>query len=225
MSIPMPNLGLIWIVFGLTMAGCDAPVKPILEPDGRYCSPGLLKAVMAGDVSQIHWLASNGVEVNCARRADEFLTTPLILAVRSNHAEAVKELLAMGADVFFNEGVPLSEAVSVHNVAIERLLLDAGADPNRRATEVGNLPLAFLWHDAPSAQLLLDYGADADLQWKGHTTLIAATVAGDTAFVKLLLDAGAGAALRDAEGHTALDYAKQRGNGEIIALLTRRTVP
>jgi hypothetical protein len=54
MSIPMPNLGLIWIVFGLTMAGCDAPVKPIPEPDGRYCSPGLLKAVMAGDVSQIH---------------------------------------------------------------------------------------------------------------------------------------------------------------------------
>jgi len=24
---------------------------------------------MTGDVSQIHWLASNGVEVNCARRA------------------------------------------------------------------------------------------------------------------------------------------------------------
>ncbi|HEX5097204.1 MAG TPA: ankyrin repeat domain-containing protein, partial [Acidimicrobiia bacterium] len=59
--------------------------------------------------------------------------TPLSVAVDDGDVNAVKSLLAHGADP--NEGdeylPPLFLAVGNDRVAIVRLLVDAGADPNR----------------------------------------------------------------------------------------------
>jgi ankyrin repeat protein len=154
------------------------------------------------------------------------------LAIRAGHLEATKRLVDLGARVDDDRG-PLSAAVGMRSPAIERLLLEARADPNLRTDEFSLLVSAFYLHDIDSAKLLLDHGADPDVRWDqspvtrldqppllATTPLIAAAVEGDAAFVRLLLDAGADPALRDWGNKTALDHAMDSGHREVIALLS-----
>ena len=70
--------------------------------------------------------------------------------------------------------------------------------------------------------ILLGQGADPNAQnIAGDTPLICATkyAGGKAATVKLLVDAGTNATLKDDDGKTALDYAKEKGQKEAIALL------
>ena len=115
-------------------------------------------------------------------RFDVDYATPLLLAARGGHAEAVRQLLAAGANVHATAGAPeraaeidpdfepeMSLATALHGAAqsgdVEtvRVLLDAGADVNARALG-GATPL----HDAvygslAAFQVLLDAGADPEL--------------------------------------------------------------
>ena len=47
-----------------------------------------------------------------------------------------------------------------------------------------------------------------------------ASYSGHLAIVKLLLERGADATIRDKDGWTALDYARQKGKSEVVALLS-----
>ena len=124
--------------------------------------------------------SGTGTYTRRVRRMDEF--TPFLFGVRAGRAEAVKALVAAGADV--NEAAPDGTSALVIAAAnahweLAALLLEAGADPN--AAEQGwpalhqvirtrNLNIGFFPHPEPTgtlsslefARLLLEHGADVN---------------------------------------------------------------
>jgi ankyrin repeat protein len=113
----------------------------------------MMRAATYGQSAVITRLAKAGANVN-ARFAIEF-DTPLHMAVRGNHADAVRALAAAGADLNarFNEdtATPVMEAVDTGAVQALAALVDAKADVNvgsaghttamDRAIGLGNLAL------------------------------------------------------------------------------------
>ncbi|KAG3247198.1 hypothetical protein PI124_g8110 [Phytophthora idaei] len=100
----------------------------------------------------------NGVGIN--------QTSALHLAARNNHPNAVKELLARGADPSARTGdsyTALHIAVQAGNVECVKELLDAGADPNVTDYQ-GNaaIHMAAESGDIPIAKLLVARGARID---------------------------------------------------------------
>ena len=76
----------------------------------------------------------------------QFAGTPLHMAVEEGDIEAVKKLLASGADINSMEckskEAPLHRAVSGENTAMVELLIDSGADLYLRRKRDGKDPLA-----------------------------------------------------------------------------------
>jgi ankyrin repeat protein len=104
----------------------------------------MMRAAMYGRSAVITRLAKAGANVN-ARFSIEF-DTPLHMAARGNHADAVRALAAAGADLNarFNEDspTPVMEAVSKSRVEALAALVDVKADVNvgsaADTTAVGN---------------------------------------------------------------------------------------
>jgi ankyrin repeat protein len=168
-------------------------------------------------------------------------TTPLHWAVYRNDVAAVKQLLAIGADVNARNdygATPLSEAAVTGNVEVIRRLLAAGADV--RATNAdGQTALMVLARtsNVEAAQLLLRRGADVNQRetWRGQTALMWAAAEGQPAMVKLLVRHGADVNARSevnqwerqvtaeprmqarpSGGFTPLLYAARRGCAECV---------
>jgi ankyrin repeat protein len=126
--------------------------------------------------------------------------TPLMIAARAGQVEAVKRLLARGAnmDANCNWGVTaLMLAAQYDHQDVARILLAHGADPNRRAPKGGTA----LWYALQESdvscsmiELLVAGGADPDARSaQGDTPLMTAASTGNAAIVRLLLEHGAGA--------------------------------
>jgi ankyrin repeat protein len=114
----------------------------------------------------------------------------LALAVRRGHVDAVRQLIAAGANV--NEATrdtlsPLANAAELGHAEIVTLLLQAGVNVN----------------------------AAAD----GYTPLMRACVGGQAKTVRLLLDAGANPNLERHDGQRALHFAAKRGESKCVELV------
>ncbi|MEO0476615.1 MAG: ankyrin repeat domain-containing protein [Planctomycetota bacterium] len=124
--------------------------------------------------------------------------TYLTIAVRHDCPDAVRELLACGADP--NLGVSamgytaLTWAVRVRHIDIARMLLDAGADPNLRAK-------------TPHSD--------------GQAPVLWAARKNDPEILRLLLSRGAGPLVKDLNGMTAMDYAEIWKREEIKSVLAQ----
>ncbi len=119
---------------------------------------------------------------------------------------------------------PLHIAVFAHNADAVRALLAAGADPNELATasfaQVTPLGTAATFGANEIAELLLDNGADTEkTSDHGNTPLHAAAANGNRALVELLLARGANAGATTADEKTPADLAL---DDELRALLTSR---
>src|SRR3954447_18279671 len=121
-------------------------------------SVGPLEAAALGDVERLH-----GADLS-VRGGDGF--TPLHLAAFSGGAQAVRAILATGADPDADaentfKVRPLHSASAVGDHASARALLEAGANPNVHQ-QGGYTPLHTAAHnnDVELARMLLDHGAD-----------------------------------------------------------------
>lgn len=150
---------------------------------------------------------------------------PIIEAARNQDAEAVRTLIADGADVNARQpdgATALHWAAYRDDLEIADLLIDAGADVTA-ANELGATPL-WLAADNSSARMverLLDAGADPNVTLpEGETPIMTASRTGSVEAVRLLLAHGADIDAAEASrDQTALMWAVAQGHHDVIAAL------
>lgn len=145
----------------------------------------LTQAAAQNDVAALHQILDNG------HTADEGgdAWTPLIWASRSGSVDAMTLLLDAGADVNRAgptgddwDATPLQHAILQRQTAAVRLLLQRGADPNRRAGPKSPPPLLLAAGDTDPANLetLLEHGADPTVEDDGGNTPLSRAVSAGT---------------------------------------------
>lgn len=153
-------------------------------------------------------------------------------AVRERNYTVIKDLLDNGL-ISPNEEImggmirPLIIAAFVGEAKAVKLLLEKGADLER--SPMGLTPLAQASEEGNSecVQVLIDASANLDTKSRpfDQTCLMLAAKKGHDAVVYQLLMAGADKTLRDENGKTALDFAKENGNKRTIILLEMENFP
>ena len=140
----------------------------------------------------------------------------LVRAVDGDALDVARALLALGVSADAIDGKPLALAARSGHVEMMRLLLDAGADPNRVGQQ-GQSPLALavIHRQDEAIEVLLAAGADPDGTSNASPLLFAI----DTKTAGRLLGAGASPDARDANGATALSGAVMLGDLAMVELL------
>ena len=174
-----------------------------VDIQGRTGWNPLHMASAEGHIDMIRWLLDHGADVNALT---DFLSTPLLMAAAHVQLEATQVLLERNADVNLRNGrdaTPLYEVLNNFpwgkggvGVDIVRLLLDHGADPNIRLSDLTTnftpLHLASFKGLLEAARLLLSYGAKVDEKnEEGKTAFQVASESGYDEITKLLLEHGA----------------------------------
>ena len=206
-------------------AGANEADEEMLSIDTQ-----LLEAVSAGDTAEAGRLLRAGANPEAVDSADS--TTALYHATVNGDGAMVELLIANGADVNStgSAGYTALEVAGMNDsLDIVKILLEHGADPNQRNLLWENgtaLHSVVNFGKFKAAQMLMDAGADVNLATDGGMTpLISMLRIGRFALsealeiTRLLLDAGANPNHQDAEGRSALHYAKY---GEVIELLIER---
>ena len=163
--------------------------------------------------------------------------TPLMDAVRQNQVEAVRTLLAQGADADEKAAygsTALWMAADTGNLALAKLLIEAGANVNQRLDNGEPLLMHAVGQGSRSGrspelvELLLAHGADVNARSDGGSTALHVAALRDETgdMVRVLLKAGADAAAANCAGTTVLGQAVHgasneppRGNLEVIRQL------
>lgn len=202
-----------------------AQVPPTAAEIARY--DGLLTAAYRGDVAQIAKLAAAKSDVNVR---DGFGRTPLHVATFAKQREAIRALVAAGADPGLLEN-DRYDAVTIAAVADDeetlRVLLSLGASAKLVTSRYDGTALiaaAHLGHDGVVKQLIaakapLDHVNN--LHW---TALIESIVLGNggprhVETLRALVGASANTQLADRQGTTPLALARGRGYGEMVRIL------
>lgn len=193
----------------------------------------LMVAAENGQSGVLEALVRRKANVNLKHYSD---LTALMLAAGSGNTEAVKVLLAAGADpnavgsyIHYGSFTPLMFAIrSRRENKLEAIdaLVAGGADLNSKVAIRTPLMVAVENNDADMIAALLKRGADVNGRGGSEVTpLMWAAIAGTREAVQALLAAGAEVNLKDDQGKTALAYAEKNksnaGNAEIVELLKR----
>ena len=168
-----------------TAVGGAAPAVDSTLSDDFY------DAIRANDLARVRALADSKSAVNVT---DRHGATPLMFAAVVGSVDAMKLLLARGADVNHQaDGGATALMWAATDPAKVRLLLDSRADPNR-ATKGGQTALllaAMSDRSADIVRLLIAKGASVKAIDEDRTTaLVAAVLGNDTETIRLMIDAG-----------------------------------
>ena len=223
----------------LVEAGAD-----VNAAEGFGGNTPLHEAVEKGDAEIVKILVAAGADVN----AEGFMSrTPLTLATEEGATEIVQILLGPGPEAGTSADEEDKEAASAPsigsgalftaiengNVALVRLLVEAGADVNAAEGFGGNTPLheAVEQGDAEIVKILVAAGADVNAEgFMSRTPLTLATEEGATEIMQILLgpgpEAGTSADGEDKEaasvppmGSEALFTAIENDDVEMVRLL------
>lgn len=147
-------------------------------------------------------------------------------AIEQERTDAVKQLLAAGADpnqINMCDLSPLRIAVGKNSALQLSLLIDAGADVNATDRQQLSTPLhlAAYLGDVKTLNTLLEHGANIDQQdISGYTPLIRAVYGGQEQTVITLLSRGADSSITDyILGKTATDIAQLIGRESIANII------
>jgi ankyrin repeat protein len=215
------------------------------HPQSKATAMDLATRLLGMGVDPNHELTRMRPNGNGRGRFEDYMmrggTGPLMIAALTHDDEAIKLLLAHGAEVdapnvfqitplmaasgmsgSARSGGDGPQPPNVQEAAVKaiNLLLDGGANINARVTNS---------HTYTAKMVAYIQGRDHE----GQTALVAAAESGWNNVVKALLDRGADPSVRDASGKTALDYAKtprpagpgaQTGNATAVAAARAATV-
>lgn len=201
------------------------------EREMTHQSGELLQAVEANNLEKVQdILKDTSYLINETNEKGE---TPLLIATHKNYIEIAKALINAGADV--NKQDVLQDSAYLYAGAqgkteiLAYILENAKPDHQVYNRYGGNalIPAAEKGHLANVKLLLADGNVDINHQNNfGYTALIEAVALTDGSkvyqqIVQELLVYNANKELRDDNGMTALDYAKDRGYTEMIELLEK----
>ena len=144
-----------------------------------------------------------------------------------NDASKMKKVLDAGVSPNLEAGTAprrflLQAATEGHRVETVKLLLDRGADPNKKTWGFGKtcLFLAAYGKNLKIAQALIDAKADVNAtDDNGNSALREANGMKSAKLVELLMKNGANPMIRNKSGETMLDLAKKYGTPEIVELM------
>ncbi|KAL7794329.1 ankyrin repeat-containing domain protein [Trichoderma ceciliae] len=205
------------IVKLLLEAGADVNVK-----EQNLGETALTLAIQSGHEESVRALLDKGANVHNRDHSDH---TPLFTTTWQGSKAMMQLLLDEGVDVNARDEdgrTPIFNTSAFGSADMVQLLLDSGADIAAIDAE-GQTPLFFAaaLGQRDVVSLLLKRGIDINSRSKdGRTALFAAIGSGDKDVVNLLLDTGnIDLHNGDDEGTTPIDWAKERGQRDIIQLL------
>ena len=144
---------------------------------------------------------------------EELFSTPLTIASQIENIEAVKLLLAAGADPNKTDVMGGTPLMATQDIKSMRLLVEHGADVNAQASPMGLTPLILSLNRGTAAlQLLLDHGADINKPtFNSLTPLICAMTrsAHPVLTARFLIQHGANLRAKTRDGATVLMFACQ----------------
>ena len=214
-----------WLL-ALFAAAAGAQVAPSAAEKAAYA--GLLAAAARGDAAAIKSLVA-GAKPDVR---DGYGRTPLHVAAYGAHHEAMRALVASGANpnALENDRYDIVTIAAVANdLATLKLSLALGTSAKNVTSRYDGTALiaaAHLGH-AEVVHTLIAAGAPLDhVNNLGWTAVIEAIVLGDggtrhTDTLKALIDAGANLALPDRNGQSPLRLARSRGFTSMVQLLQR----
>ena len=206
----------VTVLFVLLLTGIAAQTPPVAD---RF-----YQAIRQDDLTALRTLIKGeGVDAKDAQGQ-----TPLMQAAAFGSAEAVRTLIAAGADVRAAGSAGFTALhLAADDLAKTRMLLDAGADVNA-ASQLGRTPLIAAAASSQSAEvvrLLLARGANINAaDNSGVTAFNAAANADNREAAELLLERGAdpNAQARLPQAATPLMGAAINGNAALVASLLAR---
>ena len=168
--------------------------------------------------------------INLFKQHREKIGIALLTAAKEGDVKMVKQHLKDGARVnhSMNRQTPLIEASINSHLAVARLLLREGADPNRCDSK-GNAPLKYAAHKGNHklVRILLGRGAQASDAEADEQPLHFAADQGHVRVVRLLLEHGADWRLTDTMGRSALYcalHSKASTRHQTVSLLRKYMV-
>ncbi len=191
------RIGFIGLCLGLLGMACKQPIRKDSALNHSVNDQSLVQqsdtalhtAALDGDMPRLTRILERGVHVNLV---DHENRTALMYAAYNGHTEMVTYLLEKGANVNMND------------VNGRTALMFAASGPF-----------------AETVAVLLEHGAEinrADFQ-EHYTALMYAASEGQAAVVKMLLEHHADPLLKDADGETALTFARNSSHPEVVKLL------
>ena len=213
------------------IACCSLPLGAQVAPSSaeKLGYTGVLAAAARGDAAQIKTLTARGEQADVR---DSYARTPLHVAAYAGHHDAMRALVAAGANPNALEKDRydiITIAAVANDVPTLRVALAVGARAKNVTSRYDGTALiaaAHLGH-AEVVRTLIRAGAPLDhVNNLGWTALIESIVLGDggtrhTDTLKALVEAGADVNLADRNGQTPLALARARRYGDMASILER----
>jgi uncharacterized protein len=212
-------------------AGLAIPTYAQVPPSSAEAQlyTGLLAAAARGDATEIKALIAKGEKLDVR---DAYGRAPLHVATHRGHHEAMRALVAAGANpnTLENDRYDIVTITAVANdVPTLKLALTLGGSAKNitgRYDGTALIAAAHLGH-AEVVRILISAGTPLDhVNNLGWTALIESIVLGDggprhTDTLKALVEAGANVNLAGRNGQTPLALARSRGYKEMVMILER----
>lgn len=145
--------------------------------------------------------------------------------ILENQIDSVKLLLETGINPNqeINNQLPLIVACLSSDLELVKLLLEKGADINKKSTD-GSFPLIVsIWRQEPDlSKFLLEKGANPDMTYEEKTPLFVAVFKGKYKFVEILLQFNANVNTSTSRNETPLMAAAIHGYDALTSLLLKQ---
>jgi ankyrin repeat protein len=200
----------------LLAAGIDPNVK---DDEGRTA---LIAAAAGGQTEIVKLLLEKGAEVNARNQQGE--TALFVASGIGEGAEMVKELIKRGADINIETGgmTPLMNAASRRQTDIAQILIEHGADINRKNREnIGALGLAARANQMEIVNLLMVKGVAFSSEDAGEVITMA-SLRGRHDIIRFFMERGVSIDTFDGTGNNALIWAIGGGRLDVVHFLLQR---